>query len=105
MNGNVMIIPKRHIERLERVNGKEWSDLYDVILKTQNRLTKLFQTNDFNIGLNIGKNSGASIKHLHWQLIPRKKRPLTNALNLFADLQIISVSGDDLKKMIEGNRR
>jgi ATP adenylyltransferase len=102
LNGNVMIIPKRHIERLERVASEEWMDLQKVLIRTQDRLGKLFGTRDFNIGINIGKNSGASIRHLHWQVIPRTKKQHPTVLSLLADLHLISVSGDDLRKMIEG---
>lgn len=102
LNGNVMVISKRHIERIEKISSEEWADLQATIIKTQKRLGELFETKDFNIGINIGKNSGASIKHLHWQIIPRTKKQFSTVLNLLADLQLISISGKDLKKMIEG---
>jgi ATP adenylyltransferase len=102
LNGNVMIISKRHIERLEKISQEEWIDLRTVFKNTQARLGELFKTKDFNIGMNIGKNSGASISHLHWQVIPRMKKQKPTVLSLLADLHLISISGDDLRKMIEG---
>lgn len=105
LNGNMMIVSRRHIDRLEKISPEEWSDLHETIVRVQARLGELFGTKDFNVGINIGKESGASIKHLHWQVIPRKKGQRQTVLNVLGDLHLISVSGDDLKKMIEGKRK
>ena len=34
-------------------------------------IDELQQPTGYNIGLNLGKNSGASIDHLHYHLVPR----------------------------------
>lgn len=96
-----MIIPKRHVEFVEALSEGEWSDLQLILKKTQSRLGEIFQTKDFNIALNIGKNSGASIKHLHWQVIPRPRVLNQNSLNVMADLHLITLADQDLKKKIE----
>jgi ATP adenylyltransferase len=105
LDGNVLIVPKRHIEQLERITAEEWADLHGVIIHSKKILKGLFDAGGFNMAINIGKESGASIKHLHWQLLPRKKGQRQASLNIIADLQLISVSGDDLKEMIEKGGR
>ena len=65
------------------------------------KLGRIFKTKDFNIGLNIGKDAGSSIDHIHWQIIPRKYKVM-NSSNIFADIHIITISPQKLKKMIEG---
>lgn len=101
LNGNVLIIPKRHVEKVEDLRPEEWKDWQETLLKAKKCLGKLFKTQSFNVGINLGKDSGASIKHLHWQLIPRTKKQVFTVLNLLADLHLISLSGNDLKVLIE----
>ena len=100
LDGNVMVIPKRHITRVEKLTKDEWSELYLVLGKTMKVLEKIFDTKDFNINMNIGKYAGASLNHLHWQVVPRSYGP-DNAMNVFADLRAIKVSPWELKKKIE----
>lgn len=100
MDGNVMIVPLRHIEKIEDINEEEWKDFGDTLTRTQKVLEKIFKTDSFNVGLNVGPESGASMPHLHWQMVPRKFKNIT-VMNTFADLYIVAVSGQETKKMID----
>lgn len=100
MDGNLMLIPKRHIIDTNELNNNEKAEFFEVLEKTKNKLGKTFKTKDFNIGLNLGKNAGASIEHLHWQIIPRKFK-IENASNIFADIQIMTMLPGELKKNID----
>lgn len=100
MDGNLIIIPKRHIKNIEQLNKEEWNEFYKILKNTKTKLSKIFKTEDFNIGINIGKKAGSSIEHMHWQILPRKEKIL-NSSNIFADLYIITVSPWELKKMID----
>lgn len=102
MDGNLMIITKEHIKNIEDLTREQWDEFYRILKNTKKKLGKIFKTEDFNIGLNIGKNSGNSLEHLHWQVIPRRFAPL-NSSNIFADLYVVTVSPWELKKMIEGS--
>lgn len=101
LDGNVMVVPIRHIKNIEQIKEDEWKELFSIFIKTKRVLEKIFKTKDFNIGLNLGKGAGASIEHLHWQVIPRNKKVLMNSSNLLSDLYIISVLPKELKKLIE----
>jgi ATP adenylyltransferase len=103
LDGNLMIIPKRHFMKLEEMNDLERGEFFEIIIKAKNKLGKIFDTQHFNVGLNLGKAAGTSIDHLHWQIIPRDPKAVSNSANLFADLYVIKVSPNDLKKMIENN--
>lgn len=100
MDGNLMIIPKRHFKNLEDMNESEQKEFFEILIKTKAKLSKIFETKDFNVGLNLGKRAGASIDHLHWQIIPRKDK-IINSSNIFADLHIITISPQKLKKIID----
>lgn len=100
MDGNVMIVPVRHIEKINDVSENEWKEFGKVLVKTQNILEKIFKTTSFNVGLNIGPESGASIPHLHWQVIPRRFKNIT-VMNTFADLYIVAVTPEETKRLID----
>ena len=100
MDGNIIVVPRRHVENLTDLHKEEWSELRNIFIQIKKKLSGLFNTNDFNIGLNLGEKAGASIAHLHWQIIPRKDKIL-NSSNIFADLYVITVSPQKLKKMID----
>lgn len=104
MDGNVMIVPRRHVEKVEDVNGEEWEEFGLVLAKTQNILGKIFQTQSFNVGLNVGPESGASISHLHWQIVPRKFKNVT-VMNSFADLYLVTITPEETKRMIDEKTR
>lgn len=100
MDGNVMIVPIRHIEKVEEVNDKEWKEFGLVLSRTQSVLGKIFKTASFNVGLNVGPESGASIPHLHWQVIPRRFKNIT-VMNTFADFYLVAVTPEETKRLID----
>lgn len=100
MDGNVMIVPKRHVEKTSDLTAEEWAEFGQVLANTQESLEKAFNCKSFNIGLNLGPESGASIAHLHWQMIPRKITNLTVA-NIFADIYIVGTTPEETKKRLE----
>ncbi len=103
MDGNVMIVPIRHIEKTGDVTGDEWRDFGLVLAETQRVLGKIFKASSFNVALNTGPESGASIPHLHWQVVPRRFKNIT-ALNAFADLHIVAVTPEETKRLIDNER-
>ena len=53
-------------------------DLWFTVNYCKKVLTKLFNPDGFNIGINIGKDAGQSIFHTHIHLIPRYKGDVEN---------------------------
>jgi ATP adenylyltransferase len=100
MDGNVMIVPIRHIEKIADIDLEEWQEFQQVLVRTQKILGSIFETNSFNIGMNMGEQSGASIAHLHWQIVPRKFKNIT-VLNTFADLYVVAVTPEETKRLID----
>jgi len=100
MDGNVMLVPVRHVEKIEGLKKEEWEEFGSVLAKTQKILGKIFETDSFNVALNVGLESGASIPHLHWQIIPRRFKNIT-VMNTFADLYIVAVTPEKTQRLIE----
>jgi len=99
MDGNVMLVPKRHIEKIEEMLPEEWKEFSEALLRVKKVLEKKFETPSFNIGINIGNESGRSVAHLHWQIIPRKKKNHT-VVGVLADIHVVETSPQELKKML-----
>jgi diadenosine tetraphosphate (Ap4A) HIT family hydrolase len=99
LNGNVMLLPKKHKVKLAALQPEEWSEFAQALVEVQKVLGDMFTTTSFNIGLNEGKHSGRSVSHLHWQIIPRHKKNLT-VVGVLADIYVITMSSQELKKKL-----
>ncbi|MHB8910852.1 MAG: HIT family protein [Syntrophales bacterium] len=70
--GHLMIVPYRHICRLEELTTDERLELFafqDISVRV---LKEAMKPEGFNIGMNLGKAAGAGIDdHLHIHIVPR----------------------------------
>ena len=97
-NGHAMIVPNRHIRSLEKLSDVELLDLSKNLIKLKKLLKKTLKPHGFNIGINLGKNSGAGIEeHLHIHIVPRWQGD-TNFMPVTARTKVISQS---LKELYE----
>jgi ATP adenylyltransferase len=95
-NGHFMVCPARHIKNIEQLTKEEFLDLFEVLKKTKKLIEKILKPEGFNIGINLGKVSGAGVdKHLHIHVVPRWKGD-TNFMPVIANTKIISQSLKDL---------
>ena len=69
--GHVMLFPERHVESLQDLTEDEVLALHRLTCETLAVLREEFSPVGFNAGYNIGGGSGASIPHLHLQVVPR----------------------------------
>nr|MDO8084832.1 HIT domain-containing protein [Candidatus Sigynarchaeum springense] len=74
--GHMLISPTRHVERWRDLSDEEVAKIMKLVKKAEDVLEREFGCTSFNFGVNEGKFSGASIDHLHVQLIPRFKSEL-----------------------------
>lgn len=95
-NGHVMISPKRHVGKLEALHDKEIADIFNILKQIIRLLNKVLKPEGYNIGINIGKCSGAGIPdHLHLHVVPRWRAD-TNFMPVLSDTKVISQSLEDL---------
>ena len=74
-----LIIPKRHIKDYFSLSQNELIACDELIKIVKNEIINKDQSvKGFNIGTNIGKDSGQSIFHCHIHLIPRRAGDVEN---------------------------
>jgi ATP adenylyltransferase len=104
-NGHVMVSPKAHKPSLEKLSKDEAADLMVLLNKTTKLIKKELNPDGFNIGINMGRVSGAGYPgHVHIHVVPRWMGD-TNFMPVFSDVKIISESlnmlYDRLKKHVK----
>lgn len=91
-NGHVMIVPNRHVQKLEQLEDKEMIDLMRHLNRIQRLLEKSLRPEGFNIGINLGRVAGAGVLgHVHIHILPRWVGD-HNFMPVFSDTKIISYS-------------
>ncbi len=99
-NGHLMIIPFRHISKLDQLNREERAEIMDLEAVTLKALEKVMKPQGFNIGANIGKAAGAGIDaHLHFHIVPRWMGD-TNFMPVLGEVKIISQDLLETKKLL-----
>jgi len=74
--GHLLIFPLRHIEDIRQLEVEERSSMDRNLDRALTILDSLYTPSGYNIGYNMGLDSGASIAHLHLHIIPRYPREL-----------------------------
>lgn len=69
--GHMLIIPKRHYKNFFDASKEEILAIHDLIHKCKDLLTKKYNPDGYNIGINVNEEAGQTIMHLHVHLIPR----------------------------------
>jgi histidine triad (HIT) family protein len=71
--GHVLVVPKRHVDRLTDLREDEYGDLFRSLATVCRRIERL--TSDYNVAVNQGKLAGQIVFHLHFHIIPRYNTP------------------------------
>lgn len=71
--GNLLVIPKRHVERFEDLTKKELYEVQKEIALFAEIFSKFYGASDYVILQKNGKMAGQSVPHLHFHLIPANK--------------------------------
>ena len=88
--GHLMIAPIGHTADLKDLPMETGSEMWELTTKTVELLKAAIQPEGFNIGLNLGKVSGAGLKtHLHIHIVPRWSGD-TNFMPILSDTRVIS---------------
>lgn len=70
IDGQLIIIPERHVEKLHELTATEWSAIKTLIDQALKLLKEVYNINDVNIIYREGERSGKTVWHLHINIIP-----------------------------------
>ncbi|MBK5113365.1 MAG: HIT domain-containing protein [Candidatus Heimdallarchaeota archaeon] len=88
--GHLLIAPIKHTAELKDLLLKTSSEMWDLTTRTVELLKAAIKPEGFNIGLNLGKVSGAGLKtHVHIHVVPRWSGD-TNFMPIITDTRVIS---------------
>lgn len=86
--GHVMVVPVEHYEDPRELNEAEAWELHVLQGLCMEVLESEYHPHGFNLGYNVGHGSGASIPHLHLQVVPRYRTEL-GFFDILSDSRVI----------------
>jgi len=101
--GHLMVVPYRHIGEVEKLEESESLELMRLTQLSVQTLKSILNPEGFNLGMNLGRVSGAGVEgHLHIHIVPRWNGD-TNFMPLLADTKVLSESlRETYKKLVQG---
>ena len=73
---HVLVVPKKHIESIDKVDEENISDVSEVIKAIPKIASICGLTNGYRVITNVGNDGGQSVKHLHFHLLGGEKLPI-----------------------------
>jgi ATP adenylyltransferase len=99
-SGHVMVVPFQHKPDLATLGGAERAEMMELTSLATSVLRKVYQTQAFNVGMNIGEAAGAGIKeHVHIHVVPRWVGD-TNFMSSLASTRVLPEALADTWKRI-----
>ncbi len=72
--GHMLIIPFRHVAGFFDTTPGEQAAFLDLAMKLKPILDQRYHPSGYNLGVNVGRDAGQAVMHVHWHLIPRYPR-------------------------------
>jgi len=90
-NGHLMVAPFRHVGKLEDLKEDESTELLKISQLCIKAIKSGMKPHGINLGMNLGKISGAGVAdHIHLHIVPRWQGD-TNFMPILAETKIVSV--------------
>ena len=70
--GHQLVVPRRHVGRLEELSADEWRAVFDTVQQLARQVAALDGVTGVNIGVNSGESAGQTVDHAHVHVIPRR---------------------------------
>ena len=100
--GHLMVVPYSHIGKLEDMTAEERNDHYEIVSRVVGILRQETKTENFNVGMNLGRVSGAGIAdHIHTHIVPRWNGD-NNFMPVIGETRVISESMADIYNKLKG---
>jgi ATP adenylyltransferase len=91
-SGHLLVVPYRHVAAIDELSDEEYLDFTTLLRDATTALTKAYEPDGMNVGMNIGSAAGAGIpKHLHAHALPRWNGD-TNFMTSIGETRVLSES-------------
>jgi ATP adenylyltransferase len=95
-------VPYRHTGKIEDLTSDERNDHYEILSRAVGALREACKTDNFNVGMNLGRVAGAGIAdHIHTHIVPRWNGD-TNFMPVVGETRVISESMADIFNKLKG---
>jgi len=89
--GHSLVVPNRHLSRLEQLKSDEAVEFFELTRKTVTAIKNTLKPHAINVGMNLGRLSGAGIPaHLHMHIVPRWNGD-TNFMPVIGQTAVVSI--------------
>ncbi len=98
--GHALIVPNRHLGQLEKLRKDEAVEFFELIRKTVTAVKSALKPHAINVGMNLGRLSGAGIPaHLHMHVVPRWNGD-TNFMPVIGKTSVVSIPLEPVYKAL-----
>jgi ATP adenylyltransferase len=99
--GHLMVVPYRHLGKLEDMTSEERNNHYEIVSRAVMVLREACKSDNFNVGMNLGRVAGAGIAdHIHTHIVPRWNGD-TNFMPVIGETRVISESLEDIYNLLK----
>jgi ATP adenylyltransferase len=90
-SGHLLIVPNRHVGLIEKLTPEESAEFFEMTRIAVKVLKRALKPASMNLGMNLGKASGAGVPgHLHMHIVPRWIGD-TNFMPVVGQTKVVSV--------------
>ena len=88
-SGHLMIVPKRHLARLELATPEELAEMMTLAQRLEGVMGEVYRPDGMNLGMNLGRPAGAGVvDHIHLHIVPRWTGD-TNFMTVLGETRVI----------------
>jgi len=100
-SGHAMVVPYRHLNSLDKFSEEEAKEFFELIWQTINVIRKALRPDSFNIGMNLGRGSGAGVPgHVHMHIVPRWSED-TSFMPVIGKTRVVSFGLDMIYRILK----
>jgi histidine triad (HIT) family protein len=93
--GHVLVIPKKHHQKIQDLNTNENSDLFSLVHTMMSKVDSI--TGSTLLAIHNGKTAGQEIPHVHVHLIPRSNSDSAGPVHSMFDSSL-DLSDSEIEK-------
>jgi ATP adenylyltransferase len=96
-----MVVPCRHVGSINSLTEAEAREFFELTRTTVKVIKKVFHPDSFNVGMNLGRGSGAGVPaHLHMHIVPRWTED-TSFISVVSKTRVVSFDLQMIYRMLK----